>query len=63
MTETIKVEVHAALARKFRKKAWEDTMLRFLSPGSVDWGSLRGRFKSRGLSSVELQHVASSDRD
>ena len=77
MTETIKVEVDEALARKFRKKAMEtygykkgamkkaleETMLRFSSPGAVDWSSIRGVVKSRGVSSVELQHRAWSDLD
>jgi hypothetical protein len=77
MTETIKVEVNEALARKFRKKAMEtygykkgamkkaleESMQRFASPGVVDWDSLTGLIKAPGMTSVELQHRAWSDLD
>lgn len=70
MTETIKVEVDEALARRFRKramelygykkgsvkKALEDTMKRFSTPGRVDWHSLRGAVKGTKSNSVRLQH-------
>ena len=72
MTETIKVEVSEALARKFRKKAMEtygykkgamkkaleESMRRFASPGVADWDSLTGIIKAPGMGSVELQHRA-----
>jgi hypothetical protein len=59
MTETIKVEVNEALARKFRKRAielygykkgsvkraLEDTMRKFSTPGKVDWHAIRGVLK------------------
>ena len=77
MTETIKVEVNDALARKFRKKAMEtygykkgsmkkaleESMRKFASPGAVDWHSLRGKLKAPGMTSVELQHKAWSHAD
>lgn len=77
MTETIKVEVSEALARKFRKKAMEtygykkgamkkaleESMRKFASPGVADWHSLRGAIKARGITSVELQHRAWSHVD
>jgi hypothetical protein len=77
MTETIKVEVNEALARKFRKKAMEtygykkgamkkaleESMQRFASPGEVDWDSVTGVIKGRGITSVELQHKAWSNLD
>jgi hypothetical protein len=70
MTETIKVEVNEALAKRFRKRAMElygykkgsmkmaleDTMKRFSTPGRVDWHSIRGVLKSPRTSSVKLQH-------
>ena len=54
MTETIKVEVNEALAKRFRrramelygykkgsvKRALEDTMKKFSTPGRVDWHSI-----------------------
>lgn len=59
MTETIKVEVDDALARKFRKKAMErygykketikkaleDIITKFSMTGPVDWASLRGTLR------------------
>jgi hypothetical protein len=77
MTETIKVEVNEALARKFRKKAMEtygykkgamkkaleESMRKFASQGKVDWHSLRGSLKAPGMTSVELQHQAWSRVD
>jgi len=71
MTETIKVDVEEALAKKFRKramelygykrgaikKALEEVMRRFSASGEADWGSLKGAIK-RDISSVELQHSA-----
>jgi hypothetical protein len=70
MTETIKVEVDEALAKRFRKRAMElygykkgavkraleDTMKRFSTPGRVDWHSIRGALKSTKTGSVQLQH-------
>jgi hypothetical protein len=77
MTETIKVEVNEALANKFRKRAMElygykkgsmkraleDTMKRFSTPGRVDWHSIRGALKNTKISSVELQHKTWSKVD
>lgn len=70
MTETIKAEVNEALAKRFRKramelygykkgsmkKALEDTMKKFSTPGRVDWHSIRGVLKGTKSSSVQLQH-------
>jgi len=70
MTETIKVEVNEALAKKFRKRAMElygykkgsvkraleDTMRKFSTPGKVDWHAVRGVLKNSKTSSVQLQH-------
>ena len=71
MTETIKVEVDEALARKFRKKAMErygykkgtikkaveDVITKFSMSGPVDWASLRGTLRgAKKISSVQLQH-------
>ncbi len=73
MTETIKVEVDEALAKRFRKKAMEtygykkgtmkkalEEMIRkFSEPGEAEWESLRGVLKAESeLNSVELQHKA-----
>jgi hypothetical protein len=77
MTETIKVEVNEALAKRFRrramelygykkgsmKKALEDTMKRFSTPGRVDWHSIRGVLKGTKTSSVQLQHMIWSKVD
>jgi len=77
MTETIKVEVSEALARKFRKrametygykrgsvkKALEECMERFVSTEVADWSSLRGVIDAPGVTSVELQHRLWSDLD
>jgi hypothetical protein len=78
MTETIKVEVDEALARKFRKKAMErygykkgtikkaveDVITKFSMTGPVDWASLRGTVKgARKVSSVQLQHKFWSSQD
>ena len=71
MSETIKVEVDRALARRFRrkamerhgykkgavKKALEELMTKYVASGQVDWGPLRGTLHSK-LDSVELQHSA-----
>ena len=70
MTETIEVEVRGAVARKFRKRAMElygykkgsvkraleDCMRKFTTPGKVDWHALRGVLKNNKTSSVRLQH-------
>jgi hypothetical protein len=70
MTETIKVEVDEALARRFRKRAMElygykrgavkraleESMKKFSTPGRVDWHSVRGVLKNMRISSVQLQH-------
>ena len=67
--ETIKAYVHEALAKRFRKRAMErygykkgavklaieDLIKRFTGSGRVDWGALRGVYRSK-LSSVEIQH-------
>ncbi len=74
MTETIKVEVDEALARRFRrravqrfgykkgnlKKAVEEAMERYSAPAGADWASVEGLLKSkwRGATSVSLQHAA-----
>jgi len=77
MTETIKVEVNEALAKRFRrramelygykkgsmKKALEETMKRFSTPGRVDWHSVRGALKGTKTSSVQLQHTIWSKVD
>mgnify|MGYP001129139599 FL=1 len=78
MTETIKVEVDEALARKFRKKAMEkygykkgtikkaveDVITKFTMSGPVDWASLRGTLKvAKKVSSVQLQHKLWSNQD
>lgn len=77
MTETIKVEVDDALAKRFRKramevygykkgsmkKALEDTMKRFSTVGRVDWHSIRGVLKDKRISSVKMQHKAWSKID
>lgn len=78
MTETIKVEVNDALARKFRKKAMErygykkgtikkaveEVMTRFSMSGPVNWASLRGTLKgTTKASSVQLQHRLWSNQD
>lgn len=61
MTETIKVEVDDALARRFRKKAMErygykkgtikkaveEVITRFSMSGAVNWSSLRGTLRVR----------------
>ena len=77
MTETVKVEVDDALAKRFRKramelygykkgsvkKALEDIMRRFSNPGRVDWHSIRGTLRTPRMSSVQLQHKAWSKVD
>lgn len=78
MTETIKVEVDDALARKFRKKAMEkygykkgtikrameDVITKFSMSGTVDWTCLRGTLRStKKVSSVQLQHRLWSNQD
>ena len=78
MTETIKVEVNDALARKFRKKAMErygykkgtikkaveEVMTRFSMSGPVNWASLRGTLRgAKKASSVQLQHRVWSNQD
>ena len=77
MTETIKVEVDDAVARKFRKKAMErygykkgtikraveDVITKFSTSGTVDWAPLKGALKtSKETSSVRLQHKLWSDQ-
>jgi hypothetical protein len=70
MRETIKVEVDQALAERFRrrtmelygykkgsvKRALEDAMKSFCTPGRVDWHSVRGVLKDARTTSVQLQH-------
>jgi hypothetical protein len=77
MTETIKVEVNEALARRFRrramelygykrgsvKRALEESMKKFSSPGKVDWHSIRGVLKGTKTNSVNLQHTIWSKVD
>jgi hypothetical protein len=79
MTETIKVEVDEALARRFRrravqkfgykkgnlKKAVEEAMKRYSPPAEADWASLQGllRPKGKGVTSVSLQHSAWTDEN
>ena len=78
MTETIKVEVDDALARKFRKKAMErygykkgtikkaveDAITKFSMSGRADWASLRGTLRvAKKVSSVQLQHRLWSNQD
>lgn len=77
MTETIKVELDEALAKRFRKramerygykkgtmkKALEDLIRKFSAPGKPDWGSLRGVLKVKGVTSVELQHSIWAKQD
>jgi len=71
MTETVKVEVDESLAKRFRKramekygykkgsikKALEEAMRKYSSPGKADWGSLVGVLKIE-KDSVWLQHHA-----
>ncbi len=61
MTETVKVELDEALARKFRKramekygykkgtikKALEDVIRRFSASGKADWSSLKGTIRTK----------------
>ena len=70
MTDTIKVEVDEALAKRFRRKAMEvygykrgavkraleETMKKFSTPGKADWEAIRGALKSTRVDSVRLQH-------
>lgn len=77
MTETIKVEVDDALARKFRKKAMErygykkgtikkaveDIITKFSMSGKADWASLKGTLRGKKTSSVQLQHRLWSSQD
>lgn len=78
MTETIKVEVDNALARKFRKramerygykkgtikKAVEEIITKYSTTGKVDWASLRGTLRGmKKVSSVQLQHRLWSSQD
>ena len=72
MTETIKVEIDEALARRFRKKAMEkygykkgamkkaleETIRKFATSRRSDWKFLESALKEEygGMSSVELQH-------
>ncbi len=76
MTETVKVELDDALARRFRKrametygykkgsmkKALEEAIRKFSTPGRADWASLKGVLKGE-ISSVELQHRIWSKQD
>lgn len=71
MTETIKVEVEEALAKRFRKRAMEkygykkgamkrameEAIRKYVASGEVDWKPFRGTLRSE-LDSVELQHAA-----
>jgi len=71
MSEIVKAEVNAALARKFRRKigevygykkgsvkiALEDLIKRFVSAKGTEWGSMKGVLKLE-VGSVELQHRA-----
>jgi hypothetical protein len=71
MTETIKVEVEEALAKRFRKRAMEkygykkgavkmaleEAIRKYVASGEVSWEPFRGTLDSR-LDSVELQHAA-----
>jgi len=71
MTETIKVELEEALAKKFRKRAMEkygykkgavkmaleEAIRKYVASGEVDWRPFRGTLKSK-MTSVELQHAA-----
>ncbi len=77
MTETIKVEIDDALARRFRKKAMETygykkgamkkameaAIRKFVSPGEPDWSKLDGVLSPSSLTSVELQHQAWRKQD
>ena len=78
MTEIIKVELDEALAKRFRKKAMEmygyrkgtikraleDVIRRFSTSGNADWGSLRGKLRTKKrVTSVELQHMIWSRQD
>ncbi|MHB1441102.1 MAG: hypothetical protein ACYCSO_10305 [Cuniculiplasma sp.] len=72
MTEIIKIELDEELARKFRKKAYEqfgykkgsmkmaiESMIRdYTDEGVANWDNIRGILKGRKESSVELQHNA-----
>ncbi|MDG7008071.1 MAG: hypothetical protein JRN06_07480 [Nitrososphaerota archaeon] len=76
MTETTKVEVDEALAKRFRKKAMEkygykkgamkkaveEAMRRYSAGGRADWGSLMGTLKL-DRDPVWLQHHAWDDSD
>jgi hypothetical protein len=77
LTETLKVEVDDAVARKFRKKAMErygykkgtikkaveDMITKFSMSRPVDWASLRGTLRAKRVSSVQLQHRLWSNQD
>lgn len=77
MTETIKVEVDEALARRFRKRAMEiygykkgamkraleETIRKFAMPGKADWSALKGALKKPGVDAVELQHTLWAEPD
>jgi glycerol-3-phosphate acyltransferase PlsX len=70
-------DVDEALAKRFRrramelygykkgsmKRALEDTMKKFSTPGRVDWHSIRGALKGTRTSSVQLQHKIWSKLD
>jgi len=71
MPEIVKVEVSAALAKKFRRKvvevygyekcsvksALEDLIKRFIAVRGTEWGSMKGVLKLTA-NSIELQHRA-----
>jgi len=71
MTQTIKVNVDDALAKRFKrlametygykkgaiKKALEEMIKKASMAGGVDWASLNGALRIK-MSSVELQHSA-----
>jgi hypothetical protein len=70
MTEIIKIELDEELARRFRKKAYEQFGYRkgsmkmaiefiirdYIDDGIANWNNIRGILKERKESSVELQH-------
>lgn len=76
MTETVKVDVDEALAKRFRKRAMEkygykkgamkkamvEAMRRFSSASTADWSSLVGVLRS-DKDSVWLQHHAWDEPD
>jgi len=71
MSEVVKAEVSAGLAKRFRRKvmdvyghkkgsvktALQDLIKRFVGAGKAEWGSMKGVLKLE-VESVELQHRA-----